>query len=129
MRVKHGIEGAGISGVSIKHVKVSLVLFSYQASKNFLVFCAQVLERVLSETVVSEKLNSILEAQSNILTLELLEGVLVVDDLKFLGVSFLKSIEYGNEHLSQKVKDFEVVLIEAHLDIEACELTQVSIGV
>jgi hypothetical protein len=34
-----------------------------------------------------------------------------------------------DEHVSEEIKDFEVVLVEHHLDIETCELAQVTVGV
>lgn len=34
-----------------------------------------------------------------------------------------------HEHISKEIQDFEVVLVEDHLDIEASEFTQMSVGV
>ena len=54
---------------------------------------------------------------------------MITDDLEFLSELLVKTLENVNKHLCEEIKDLKVVLFEGHLDIEACELAQVAVGV
>ena len=129
VRVEHGVEWTSVGRVAVQHVEVGIVLFEDEASKDLLVFSAQILKWLLSETVLGKELNSFLEAEANILALEWCEWVLLTHDLKLFSKASFESIEDGDEHVSKQVENLEIVLVEYHFDIEACELAQVAIGV
>lgn len=129
MRVKHSVERTGIGGIAVEHVEVSFELLSHEAAENLFVLSAQILKRILSEAVVSEKLDTLLEVEAHVLALEGLARILIIDNLELLLVALLKSVEDGNEHLSKEVENLEVMFVENHFDIQACELTKVAVGV
>jgi len=129
MRVNHSVEWTSVDGVSVQHIEISLILLTDKFSKNFLILSAKIFERVLSVSVLSQELNSVFEAQSNIFAKEGLERILITDNFEFFGKSFLETFKNVNEHLGKKIKDLKVVLFKCHFDIEACELAQVAIGV
>jgi hypothetical protein len=128
-RVNHGVEGTSIDWVSVKHVEVGLELFADELAKDLLVLGVEILKRVLGIAVLSKKLYTLFEAESDILAEEGLERILIADDLEFLSKSLVKTLENVNKHLCEEIKDFKVVLFEGHLDIKASELAQVAVGV
>jgi hypothetical protein len=78
-----------------------------------------------------QKLDTFLEVefQARFSNLEWFEGILFIDSFKFFCESLFKSFEDIDEHVGQEIKNFKVVLLELHLYIEACEFTQVPVGV
>lgn len=129
LRVNHGIERSSIGRISVEHIEVSVELLLHDLTESLFVGSVQILEGVLLKASLSEELDSFFEVEADILALELLERILFIDNCQFFSILSLKTIEDVNEHFRKEIKDFEVVLLEYHLDIEACELAQVTISV
>ena len=129
MRINHGVEWTSVDRVAVEHIEIGLILLTDELAKNFFVLSAEILEGILYVSVVSKELNTLLEVKADILAKEGLEGILITDNFEFFCEPLIKTLEDVNEHLSQEVKNLEVVFLEGHLDIEACELAQVAIGV
>ena len=127
--VNHSVEGTSIDWVAVKHVEVGLELIADELSKDLLVLGVEILKGVLDIAVLRKKLYAVFEAESDILAEEGLERILIADNLEFLRESLFKTLKNVNKHLCEEIKNFKVVLFEGHLDIEACELAQVAVGV
>lgn len=54
---------------------------------------------------------------------------MIIDYFEFLGESLVETLKDMDEHFGKKVEDLKVVLLEGHLDIEACKLAQVTVCV
>lgn len=54
VRVEHGVEWTSIRGITVEHVKVSVVFFTDKSSKLLLVLSVQVLKWVLNVSMVSK---------------------------------------------------------------------------
>ena len=52
--VEHGVEWTSIRGITVEHVKVSVVFFTDKSSKLLLVLSVQVLKWVLNVSMVSK---------------------------------------------------------------------------
>lgn len=63
-----------------------------------------------------------------ILALEGLEFELFVDSLELSSESRLEIVEDVGEELSEKLKNFEIVFLDGHLDIQAYKLAHVTMG-
>ena len=63
--------------------------------------------------------------------LELLKWVLSIDDLQFSCIASLQPVADVDNHTTDHVKNFKVMVLKLHLHVESCELTQmpVSVGV
>lgn len=131
MRVKHGVEGASIDGVAVKHVEVSIVLLPDEATESLLGLSGQVLKRVLIVASFLQHGDSFLEVhfENWVANLELLERILLVDDGELATKSGLEVLNHVDHHIADDVKHFEVVILEFHLHIEASELAQMPVGV
>jgi hypothetical protein len=79
----------------------------------------------------SQKLDSFseIELEDWIGALEFLKRILFVDYSKFTCVSGLHVFEHEHHQFANEVQNFEVMILELHLQIEACELTEMTIGV
>ena len=82
IRVEHGVEGAGVDGVAVKHVEIGVMSFLDETSESLLGFSAEILEGILLDASFLEHGNTILEVNLDdwVRNLELLEGILVVDN-------------------------------------------------
>lgn len=131
LRVDHGVEGTSGHGVSVKHVEIGVVLFSHNPSKGLLSLRAQVFEGILFVPSLLEHLTACFEVKldNRVGTFELLEGVLVVNDGKFLGMSLLEVLGQVNDHVADKVEHLKVMVLDLHFHIEASELAQMPVGV
>ena len=78
-----------------------------------------------------EHLNTFLEADldDGVDYLELLEGVLFVNDSQFSCMSALDFIYHVDHQISNNVKHLKVVILKFHLEIKACEFTQMPWGI
>lgn len=52
--VEHGVEWTSIRGITVEHVKISVVFFTDKSSKLLLVLSVQVLKWVLNVSMVSK---------------------------------------------------------------------------
>ena len=129
MRVNHCIEWTSIYGIAVKHIEISLVLFTNESTKSLLVLSAKVLKRILDKAVVSKELNTLLKAKSDILAKEGLERILIIDNFEFFSKSLVKSLENMHKHLGKKIENLKIVLLKCHFDIEACELAEMTISI
>ena len=79
----------------------------------------------------SQKLDSFseVELENWIGALKFLKRILFVDHSKFTCVSGLHVFEHKHHQFANEVQNFEVMILELHLQIEACELTEMTIGV
>lgn len=131
MRVQHGVEGASVCGVAVKHVEVSVEFLFDKSSQSILVLCFQVLKGVLNNAMLSKESNSFPEAhlESRGLAFEWLEVILFSDNIKFLRVPRLKALEDVDEQVAQHIENLEVMVLDHHFHIQSCEFAQVSISV
>jgi hypothetical protein len=131
VRVKHSVERTSSNRVAVKHVEVSVVLFSNESAESLLGLSAEIIVDILFVASFLEHLNTVLKVDfdDGVSTLELLEGVLVVDDLKFASEAFLNVFEKEDHQLANQIQNLEVMIFEFHLHIESGELTQVAVGV
>ena len=77
-----------------------------------------------------EKSNSFLKGDLDhwVLALEGLEFKLFIDGFQFSSESFVKVLENEGEKLSEKFKNFEVMLFDCHFEIQSDELAHVSVS-
>lgn len=96
MGVDHSVEGTGVFGIAVKHVKISIVFFSHNFSESFFCFSGEILKRFLLDSSLVQQFYAILEAYLNdwVSALEVLERVLVVNDAKFTRVPGLHILEH-----------------------------------
>lgn len=82
------------------------------------------------DAVLLQQLDSFLKGQldDGDLALEGRELELLVDGLELLGEALLEVVEEVGEEFSEELEDFEVVLLDGHLQIETDELAHVAMG-
>jgi len=131
LRVKHGVEGTSIGGVTVKHVEVSVMFLSDETAESLLSLSRQILKRVLFDASFGKHLATCpkVDLDDRVGNLELLEGVLIVDDRELAGEARLDVRHHVDHELTDEIKHLEVMVLELHLHIETCELTQVAVRV
>uniref|UniRef100_A0A7S3CR00 Uncharacterized protein n=1 Tax=Strombidium rassoulzadegani TaxID=1082188 RepID=A0A7S3CR00_9SPIT len=129
--VQHRVEGAHGRGVAVEHVEVGVVLLPHQLAQGLLSLGGEVVEGLLVDAGVLQHLHSLLEVdlEHGGLALEVLEGVLLLDDVQLLLVPGLQALEDVDEQVGEHVEHLEVVLLDRHLHIEARELAQMPVRV
>ena len=117
--------------MTVKHVKISIILLFNNFAESLLGLSAEIIVDVLFVSSFLEHLNTVLKVDfdDGVSALELLEGVLVVDDLKFASVAFLNVFEKEDHQLANQIQNLEVMIFEFHLHIKSGEFTQVAVGV
>lgn len=128
--VGHGVEGTDGERELVQHEKVGVVLLLDQLSELALSLGREVVKVTHFDTVLAQKGNSILvlEAESLGQVLELLEGVLAVDNLEIGSVLLLETLEDVDKELVKDIKNLVVVLLKGHLQIESHELGHVAVS-
>jgi poly-beta-hydroxyalkanoate depolymerase len=77
-----------------------------------------------------EKSNTLLECNFNnwVFAFEWFKFELFIDGFQLSSEFFLQTIENVWEEFSKEIKDFEVMLFDSHLDIQAYKLTHMSVS-
>lgn len=129
--VQHGVEGSGRHGVAVEHVEVGVVLLTHDGAELLLGLSGEILEFGLLETSLVNELDTFSEVKlhDGLSALELLEGVLLVDDSELSSVSGLQVLAQVCDHLANQVQYLEVMVLEFHFHIETSEFAQVTVGV
>jgi len=129
--VQHGIEWSSIGWISVEHVEISFILILDEFTQHFFISSIQVLKRLLSNSCILEHLDTLFEAELNNwgLALEIFEWVLLLYGIKLWLVSLFETLEEEGQHVSEKVEDLEVMLLDFHLHIKTGELTQMTVSV
>lgn len=128
--IGHGVEGTNSQGKLVQHEKVSVVLLLDQLSKLALSLGREIVKVTHLNTVLAQQSNSILvlEAESLGQVLELLEGVLAVNNLEIGGVLLFQALEDVDKQLVKHIENLVVVLLESHLQIESHKLGHVAVS-
>mmetsp|Transcript_29381 Transcript_29381/g.68813 ORF Transcript_29381/g.68813 Transcript_29381/m.68813 type:complete len:200 (-) Transcript_29381:1083-1682(-) len=133
LRIGHGVERTNGKGVLVHHEKVRAVLLLDNLAKFLLILGAQILIIVLVDSCLSEELASlgVRELQGRPQVLEILKRVLLPNPLQLVLTAFIDAVKDMDEEVAEHVQDLVVVLIDAHLHVEASEFAQMppSVGV
>lgn len=147
--IRHGVERAHRHGELVKEVPVDAVLLLHESTKALLDRGGEIIKirsLVGANAVLAEESNSLCKGEHESVTLctsslnlslELLRrtvhdgvaGEVVADGLKLNLVLLVEAVKNVEEHVGEHVENLMVVLLEAHLNVEAVELTKVACGV
>lgn len=131
MRVDHSVEGSGVFGVAVQHVEISVVFLPHNSSESLLCFSREIFKRFLLDSSLVQQLDAFPKAYLYdwVGALKVFERILLVNDAKLARVPRLHILKHEHHQFANQVQDFEVVVLEFHFQIQACELTQVSVRV
>mmetsp|Transcript_34948 Transcript_34948/g.71454 ORF Transcript_34948/g.71454 Transcript_34948/m.71454 type:complete len:203 (-) Transcript_34948:1031-1639(-) len=126
--IRHSVERTDSKGVLVHEEEISPILFLHYVPKLLLVFSAQIIKVSLVHPSIPQELAplSIGDLEGWPQVLEVLKWVLLPHPLEFILASFIYPIEHGNEHITEHLQHLIIMLMDCHLQIQTCKLTQVS---